>query len=141
MKDGFIPSMTLRCVLSYCFLFILFHYCATVSNRHAVLSSGRGMMASSFLPPIFMSCCSSGNCTGCKVGQAVVLLVLTITSVAAFIGVWNTHMLASGWSFGTQEGSLAILALVFSFTMWGKKMSKMCPCNKVACAEGAGKCC
>ena len=85
--------------------------------------------------PHLSMCCSSGNCcVVCKIVKALVILVLTLTSVAAFIGVWNTHMVNGAWTFGSQEGSLALLVLVVSFSLWGKKLTKMCPCgSKGAC--------
>ncbi len=87
-----------------------------------------------------MSCCGSGcggSCAVCKTLKGLVALLLTLTSIAAFIGVWKTHYVGGAWVFGTQEGSLALLVFIASITLWVKMVTKMCPCHKMM---GGGMC-
>lgn len=86
------------------------------------------------------SCCSGGRCAGCKFVVVIVALLTTITTVATFIGVWQTHMTAEGWSFGTTNGSLAVIAFVASIMCWLKLVKKICPCGKGSCGGACSSC-
>ncbi len=86
------------------------------------------------------SCCGDKfgtGCGGCKFIVGIVALLTTITTIATLIGVYNTHMTAEGWMFGTLNGSLAIIALLLSVMCWLKLVKKMCPCGKGSCAGGS----
>lgn len=76
------------------------------------------------------SCC---ECAACKVVRAIASLLLLLLTIAAFIGVWHTHMTATGWMFGSTDASLAILAAVASLAVFHKTSKKLCRCNKGAC--------
>ncbi len=71
------------------------------------------------------------ECMVCKIIRGIVLLLLTLTSIAAFIGVWRTHYVGGAWVFGTQEGSIALLVFILSIVLWHKMLKKMCPCGKM----------
>ena len=85
-------------------------------------------------------CC--GGCAGCKVLTGIVAFLTTLTTVAAVIGVWRTHITPAGWVFGTAEGSLALLVFIVSLMVWLKLVKKMCPCNKMGagCPCGGAGC-
>jgi ABC-type nickel/cobalt efflux system permease component RcnA len=85
-----------------------------------------------------MSCCSGGNCGGCKGITAVVTLLLTVVAIASLLGVYNTHMTAEGWMFGTLNGSVAIIAFTAAIMCWIKLVKKMCPCGKSGMCPGCG---
>jgi hypothetical protein len=59
----------------------------------------------------------------------LVALVLTLTTIASIIGVYQAHMSAAGMVFGSLNGSVAILTLVVSLVAWVKVVKKLCPCN------------
>lgn len=80
--------------------------------------------------------CGSG-CLACKIIAGLVALVFTLTSVAAFVGVYVTHVTVDGWSFGTLNGSVALATLIVSLAAWLKTVKKLCPCNsKGGCGCG-----
>lgn len=85
-------------------------------------------------------CTSSARCTVCKILGILATLVLTLTTVAALVGVYRTHVLPGGMSFGTPEGSLALLVLVLSAAIWVKMVWKMCPCPSLKGCGGCGPC-
>jgi hypothetical protein len=75
----------------------------------------------------------------CKTCAGVVAAVTTVTSVLALFGVWTTHSTAAGWTFGTTDGSLALLVLIVSLAVWLKTCKKLCPCgSKCGCGGGCG---
>ena len=131
------------------FLFSIVILLSRVKSR--VLSPlWRGVYCACFdFFPLFLMCgscgCGSGccqPCVACKVLKALVALVLTLTTIAALLGVWHAHNTPSGWMFGSGDGSLSILALVFSVVLWHKVTKKMCPCQTKCCSGGGmcGKC-
>ncbi len=69
--------------------------------------------------------------------MAVVALLTTLTTVATALGVYQTHVTADGWMFGTANGSLAILAFLVSIGIWLKLVKKLCPCGKKGSCDGA----
>ncbi len=68
--------------------------------------------------------------TPCIVSKWATAILLFLTSIAALIGVYETHVVSGGVQFGSTSGSLAILAFTVSIMAWGKKMvccmSKTC---------------
>ena len=85
----------------------------------------------------FLSKKSAGCCSpGCKVCKWVVAILLLLTSIAALVGVYQTHVITGSDSsrvviqFGSTSGSLAIIAFVVAVVSWGKQimccMSKTC---------------
>jgi hypothetical protein len=64
------------------------------------------------------------NCsTPCIVSKWAVAILLFLTSIAALIGVYNTHIVSGGVQFGSSGGSFAIIAFTVSVMAWGKKMA------------------
>ncbi len=65
----------------------------------------------------------------CKVCKWIVMLLLLCTSIAALLGVYQTHVVTGSDAsrmmiqFGSTSGSLAIIAFVASVLAWGKKMA------------------
>lgn len=65
----------------------------------------------------------SPACIGIK---WVVCVLLLIVSVAALVGVYETHFLSLSpmrVQFGSTSGSLSIMAFALAVTCWGKKMA------------------
>lgn len=87
------------------------------------------------------SCCKGGACAVCKIVAGLIALVFTLTTVAAAVGVWNTHMTLDGWTFGTTPGSAALFVFVVSLMVWFKTVKKMCPCRSAGCGSGCGSSC
>ena len=85
-----------------------------------------------------MSCCSGGSCGGCKFIVGIMALLTTITTIATFIGVYQTHITPEGWMFGSLNGSIAVIAFLFSIMCWLKLVKKLCPCGKGACGGCPG---
>lgn len=77
-------------------------------------------------------------CTICKIVKYLVAILLTLATVAAFMGAWNTHMVGGVLQFGAGDASLALLTFVISITLWLKLVKKLCPCNKGGCGCGSG---
>lgn len=103
--------------------------------------SSDGVHFSRLLPPISPMCgCSKGGCAGCKLFGAVVALLLTLTTIAALVGVWVTHFTESGMLFGSLNGSIALITLIISLMAWLKVVKKMCPCGKGGCCDMGGGC-
>lgn len=78
---------------------------------------------------------------GCMISKWIVCLLLLATTIAALVGVYQTHVIVGtdparfAIQFGSTSGSLAIIAFVVSVMAWGKKMmccmSKSCEaCSK-----------
>jgi hypothetical protein len=74
----------------------------------------------------------------CKLLAALVTLLLTLTTIAAAIGVWVTHHGTGAWVFGTMPGSIALFTFIVSLLAWFKVFKKMCPCGKGGCGSGCG---
>lgn len=83
----------------------------------------------------------AGCSTGCVIGKWIVCLLLLATSIAALVGVYQTHVIVGtdparfAIQFGSTSGSLAIIAFVVSVMAFGKKL--MC-CMSKSC-EGCSK--
>ncbi len=70
----------------------------------------------------------------CMIMKWVVCILLLLVSIAALIGVYQTHVLVGAgtirFQFGSTSGSFAILAFSIAVTAWGKKMKCcMMPCE------------
>ncbi|MDD5103808.1 MAG: hypothetical protein PHX93_05420 [Candidatus Peribacteraceae bacterium] len=72
------------------------------------------------------SCSCSGACTAVN---WIICLLLFLTTITAFVGVYRSHFGLNGMTFGSTNGSLALLAFIVSLTMWSKWMCK-CLCSK-----------
>ena len=69
------------------------------------------------------------DCSGCpnpKYQNWIVFGLLVITTFLALIGMVRAHFRVEGFQAGTMEGSLSILAFVFSSTYWAKEVQKIC---------------
>ncbi|MDP7068934.1 MAG: hypothetical protein QF815_00265 [Candidatus Peribacteraceae bacterium] len=75
------------------------------------------------------SCCSSAPCA--IVGK-IILLLLTLTEIAALIAVYNSLFGTGGASFGSTTGSLSIVAFAINTAVWTKYGQMHCPgeCNR-----------
>jgi uncharacterized membrane protein YkgB len=78
---------------------------------------------------------NGGYCTSCTILNLVVGVVAALVSLAALVGVWKSHVLSSGLTFGTTSGSLSIMALALSLFLLKKAMAA-CFCQ---CGLPAGK--
>jgi hypothetical protein len=81
-------------------------------------------------------CGSSCECGACKAVRVVVSLLLLLTTIASFLGLWRDHMTAAGWSFGSGDQSLSLLVFIVSLLALYKTSKKLCPCSSGCC----GKC-
>ena len=77
---------------------------------------------------MFHKSSKNGPCTVCKVASAVIGILGLLVTIAAAIGVYKAHILSSGATFGTLNGSAAIIALVISLKLTKKTLS-CCPCQ------------
>ncbi len=82
--------------------------------------------------------CHCGACIVCKIVAGLVALVLTLTTIAAVIGVYMTHVSPAGWVFGSTAGSVALVTFILSLMAWFKVVKKMCPCSSKGCGSGCG---
>ncbi len=79
--------------------------------------------------------------TPCMIMKWVVCVLLLITSIAALVGVYETHVILGtdparfAVQFGSTSGSLAIIAFALSVTMWGKKMAACMSGHCEICAK------
>ena len=103
-----------------------------------------GILLSTVLFPSFIMALLSkkqtSSCsTGCLVVKWVVCVLLFLTSIAALVGVYQTHVIVGAdparvaIQFGSTSGSLAIIAFVVSVLAWCKKM--------VCCMSGSCEVC
>ncbi len=71
---------------------------------------------------------SSAMCTVCSIVTWIVMVLAALAVVASLVGVYKAHFLAGGATFGTTNGSLALISLVatLAFLM---KMMMYCPCR------------
>lgn len=67
-------------------------------------------------------------CGVCSTLSAVLGVFAALTSLAALAGVYMSHFLSEGLTFGTAEGSLALVALAINLFLL-KKMSEACACQ------------
>lgn len=76
-----------------------------------------------------MSCCSS---KGCSIVGKVLLLILTLTEIAALIAVYKALFGTGGATFGSTTGSLSIIALAINSAVWLKTGQMHCSgdCSK-----------
>lgn len=69
------------------------------------------------------------GCTGCSVGNILSLVLLAVATVASAIGVYKAHVLSTGATFGTSNGSLSLIAFVLAVTLLHKACRKCCGCS------------
>lgn len=81
-------------------------------------------MFTNFPTTSMKSCCSS---KACGVVGKIVLLVLTLTEIAALVAIYKTHFGTGGASFGSTTGSLSIIALAINTAVWTKYGQMHCP--------------
>jgi hypothetical protein len=79
----------------------------------------------------------------CKIVAAIVALLLTLTTVFAFLRVWSLFVLAGRLVVvpPAYEPYLALLTFIVSLMAWFKVVRKMCPCTSKGCGCGAGCSC
>lgn len=83
---------------------------------------------------------SGSKCSGCSVVGYISLAVYAILTLITLYAAYNTHFLPNGGGFiaGAPEGSLALLTVLFSFSMLTKTIKKVCGCG--GCCGGACDC-
>ena len=59
---------------------------------------------------------------GCMVVHLLVALLLFLGSVASLVGVYKSHVMPEGLTFGTTSGSLALLAFAVTITLFLKQV-------------------
>ena len=59
----------------------------------------------------------------------VMVIILTLTEIAALIAVYNTHFGTGGASFGATTSSLSIVALAINTAVWTKFGQMHCEGN------------
>jgi hypothetical protein len=74
------------------------------------------------------------SCGACKAVGVVMLILVTVLTLAAAIGLYMVHVTPAGLVFGTTEGSLSIMALLFCLISWKKICKGVCGC----CGKGCG---
>lgn len=74
-------------------------------------------------------CCSYKPCA---LMAKFLMLVLTLTEIAALIAVYKAHFGIGGATFGSTTGSLSIVALAINTAVWTKYGQMQCPgdCSK-----------
>lgn len=86
----------------------------------------------------------SGNkCMGCSIVSYIALAVYAVLTLITLYAAYNTHFMADGtFVAGAPEGSLALLTVIFSFTMLVKAIKKACPCGAgCGCGSANSNCC
>lgn len=68
-------------------------------------------------------------CTVCMVITWVIGVIVLLGAIASIVGVYKAHFLAGGATFGTSNGSLALLAMAVNLAFLVKMMMH-CPCRK-----------
>ncbi len=58
----------------------------------------------------------------CKLVKWLVALVLFLVSIAALVGVYQTHVFTDHVEFGSGPGSFAIIAFTIALVAWTKQM-------------------
>ena len=57
-----------------------------------------------------------------KAAKNLMKILLTIALIAAILGVYKTHLVQGGATFGTTTGSLSLIAFAIVSSVWGKLM-------------------
>lgn len=73
-------------------------------------------------------------CAACLVVKWVVAVLLFLATIAAFVGMYKTHVTPTGLTFTTTQGALYLLAFSATVSLWVKHMKGCCKC-------GGGECC
>lgn len=58
----------------------------------------------------------------CMVVHLVVSAILFLASLAALVGMYKAHFMPEGMTFGTSAGSLSLIALGATLTLWLHQM-------------------
>ncbi len=69
-----------------------------------------------------------GMCQTCSITTILLGIVAVLATIAALIGVYKSHFLSAGLTFGTLNGSASLIALAFNVLIV-TKLSKACPCQ------------
>ncbi|OGJ63592.1 hypothetical protein A3C37_02355 [Candidatus Peribacteria bacterium RIFCSPHIGHO2_02_FULL_53_20] len=67
-----------------------------------------------------------GSSSACSVFCGLVTFLLLLTSLAAMMGVVNTHLTSSGIVFGGSGASLALLAFAINIAFCAKMLCYTC---------------
>lgn len=68
-------------------------------------------------------------CGPCGIAKWISGAFLLLAAIASVIGAYVAHFSVSGASFGTTTGSLSLIALVASLTVFVKHMQACCGCS------------
>lgn len=67
-------------------------------------------------------------CQCCSITTIILGIIAVLATVAALIGVYKSHFLSAGLTFGTLNGSASLIALALSMLVVSK-LSQACPCQ------------
>jgi hypothetical protein len=70
----------------------------------------------------------NGMCQMCSVTFVILSVLAVIAAIAALIGVYKSHFLSTGLTFGTLNDSASLIALVLTLK-FVSKLSKGCSCQ------------
>ncbi|HVW66668.1 MAG TPA: hypothetical protein VHA78_02960 [Candidatus Peribacteraceae bacterium] len=90
-------------------------------------------------PPLLM-CGSHCECAGCRAHRFIVALLLILSVIVAFGGVWQTIVMPGTWSLGSAEQSFALLVFVIALMAWFKVAKRLCGCSRKSCCSMCGNC-
>lgn len=68
------------------------------------------------------------SCTACTSMDILLSIFAAIASVFALVGTWYAHALPQGFTFGTIEASMSLIALSVTL-LFAKKMTSCCACG------------
>lgn len=69
---------------------------------------------------------TTGSGAACSVFLGLVAFLLLLTSLAAMMGVVNTHLTSGGIAFGGSGASLALLAFAINIAFFAKFLCYVC---------------
>lgn len=69
------------------------------------------------------------GCLGCSVSNVITAVLLAVAAVASAVGVYKAHILSTGATFGTSNGSLSLIAFTLAVTLLHKACKKCCGCS------------
>lgn len=72
---------------------------------------------------------STVGCHTCKMTGILVFGLLLLTTLASLVGVYKSHFISAGATFGSTSGSLALIAFAINVMFLVKAMKHCCPCN------------
>jgi hypothetical protein len=87
---------------------------------------------------LFLNSKKPAHTPGCLAVHMVIAALFLLMSVVAFIGVYTTHFLPDGLTFGNSSGSLAIIAFAFTLGLFFNQV-KACVMKCDLCGTASAK--